>query len=209
MSTLPEQFSAARKTQVEAQLEFFRKLSSKAVESTEKVIALNLSTSRASLEKSAETVRQLFEAKDPRDLFALTAKSQENFESLLAYGRELFSIAAGARLDFGSAAPVAVPQLAAVPAVAAAPVETVVEVQAEAAEPEPEPIAEPTPIAKAVGKAVKSAAPEPVSAPLSAPAIEAEPLEVSGIEPVEASPPPKAAKAKALEIVPPKAAKKK
>lgn len=107
MSTLPEQLSAARKSQVDAQLELFRSLSSKAVESAEKVMALNFSTGRASLEKSAAAVRQLLAAKDPRDLLALTTQTQENFETLLAYGSALFSIAASARFPqpAASAAP--------------------------------------------------------------------------------------------------------
>lgn len=187
MSTLPEQFSAARKTQVEAQLEFFRKFSSKAVESTEKVIALNLSTSRATLEKSTDTIRQLFAAKDPRDLLALTAQSQESFNSLLAYGRELFSIAAGARVDFTVPAPsTSVPtQLIA----ASAPVETVVEVQAE---PIAEPIAETTPIAEAISQIVPPTVAQPAAAPVEA----APDIVISTVAPVDA-PPPKASRAKA------------
>jgi uncharacterized protein YoaH (UPF0181 family) len=90
MSTFPEQFSAAGKSQVEAQLAFFQNVASKAVEGAEKIIALNLSTGRASLEKSQAAVYQLFAVKDPRDLFSLTHQSQENFDTLLAYGRDLF-----------------------------------------------------------------------------------------------------------------------
>ena len=97
MSTLPEQFSAARKAQVEQQLEYVRQFGTKFVESTEKVIALNLHAGRASVEHSTTALRQLFAAKDPRDLLALTSQSQVGFDSLLAYSRELLSIASGAQ----------------------------------------------------------------------------------------------------------------
>ena len=96
MSTLPEQFSAAQKSQVESQLKFFQSFTSKAVESTEKVIALNMSHSRDQFEKSTAALRQLWTVKDPRDLLSLTTQSQASFDSLLAYGRGLADIAAGA-----------------------------------------------------------------------------------------------------------------
>ncbi|NHZ39074.1 phasin family protein [Massilia aquatica] len=97
MSNLPEQFSAARKAQLEAQLDAFRHFSGKAVENTEKLIALNLQTTRASVEKSTAAIQQLLTAKDPRDLFALTAHSRDGFDTMLAYGRALFGIAGSAR----------------------------------------------------------------------------------------------------------------
>jgi phasin family protein len=95
MSTFPEQFSAAGKSQVEAQLAFFQNVTAKAVEGAEKIIALNLTTGRASVEKSTAAMRQLLTVRDPRDLLAFTTHSQENFDTLLAYGRELFTIASG------------------------------------------------------------------------------------------------------------------
>lgn len=116
MNTFPEQFSAAGKSQVEAQLAFFQNVASQAVEGAEKIFALNLSTSRASLEKSNAALIELLSAKDPRDLFTLTRQSQEGFDTLLAYGRELFTIATGtqaAMLKSAPAAPQAVPALAA------------------------------------------------------------------------------------------------
>lgn len=97
MSTFPEQFSAAGKSQVEAQLAFFQNVTAKAVEGAEKIIALNLNTSRASIEKSTAAMRQLLTVKDPRDLLTFTTQSQESFDTLLAYGRELFTIATGAQ----------------------------------------------------------------------------------------------------------------
>lgn len=186
MSTLPEQFSAVRKSQIEAQLAFFQNLTTKAVEGAEKIIALNLSTTRASMEKSSAAVRQLFTVKDPRDLFALTTQSQENFDSLMAYSRELFSIASGTQAALlKQSVPAEAPALLPAPSV----------------EPLPE-VGAVKPIAKAVAKGV----PKPAAAPIP----EAEPIVVSGLDPVDAAPPPKpAGDPEQLDILAPKARKKK
>ena len=198
MTTLPEQFSAARKAQVETQLDYVRQVTSKVVESTEKVIALNLSTGRASIEKSAATFQQMLSAKEPRDLLALTTQSQTSFDTLLAYGRELFSIASGTQAELiksaASTAKAGAAKAGAAKAGAAkAPVE--VEVQAEAAaEPEPEialqvPVpeeAKPAVLAEAISEAV--AEPE-VPVLTAAPVEAAGQVELSGIAPVDAAPP--------------------
>lgn len=236
MSTLPEQFSAARKAQVESQLDYVRSFTSKVVESTEKVIALNLSTTRAALEKSSATLRQLFTAKDPRDLLTLTTQSQTSFESLLAYGSELFSIASGAQGALLKAAPVpapalAAPQLAPVTQLSAVPPAPVAEVEVDAqveVEPAPAPVAAapvaptpdlaeetvpvpeaiaPTPAAKAVIEAVA----EPEIPVLSAaPVPESAPeLKFGGIEPVEARKPSAQAQDKQLDMLTSKSRKKK
>lgn len=193
MSTLPEQLSAVRKSQVEAQLAFFQNFTSKAVEGAEKLIALNLNTTRASLEKSSAAVRQLIAAKDPRDLLALTTQSQENFDTLLAYGRELFSIATGAQAALlQPAAP------GPVPAFLTAPSDTA------AATPESFPeVALAKPIAKAGAKAM----PKPAAAPVP---LEPEPVVVAGLEPVDALAPLHAdADQEQLDSLTPKARKKK
>lgn len=183
MSTLTDQFSAARTAQVEAQITFFKEFSSKAVESAGQLIALNLAVTRASVEKSTAAMGQLLTVKDPRDLFALTTQTQAGFDSLLAYGRALAGIASGASFSFTPAAAPAAPaaQLAApqpaafTPELAAAP------------EAEPLPAAEARPIARAASKAVKSTAARPAAAP-----VEAAPKKVvvSTLKAVEAAPPP-------------------
>ena len=74
MSTLREQFSAARKAQVETQLDFVRNLTSKVVESTEKVIALNLSTGRDARQKSAAPRRHQESDRDTRGSIAVASE---------------------------------------------------------------------------------------------------------------------------------------
>ena len=109
MTSLPEQLSEARRSQLEAQLDFFRTLTARAFDSASQVMALNFTASRASVEQSSRAVRQLFSISDPRDLLALGTLTEEQLRTLFAYGRDLFSIASGARDDmlrqYGTAAP--------------------------------------------------------------------------------------------------------
>ncbi|SHG41176.1 phasin family protein [Massilia sp. CF038] len=149
MSTFPEQFSAAGKSQVEAQLAFFQNVTAKAVEGAEKIINLNLTTTRASFEKSSAAMQQLFTVKDPRDLFSLTTQSQANFDTLLAYGRELFSIASGTQLALLQRNDVPVQENTVVPSAPAEPFPVAAKVK---------------PIALAAAEVVESTPPEPVAA---------------------------------------------
>src|SRR5471032_463870 len=99
MSSITEQFSAATKSQLEAQFKIFNTFASTAVDSAEKVIALNISTTKASVEKSSAAAKKLLEAKDPREFFSLSSAEPASFDNLLAYGRELYSIASGVQSD--------------------------------------------------------------------------------------------------------------
>lgn len=218
MTTLPEQFSAARKSQVESQINFFQNYATTAVESAEKIIALNLRMSRASMEKSSAAVRQLLSVQDPRDLFALTTHSQENFESLLAYGRQLFSIATGSQVALlKQAAPVIAPPVPEAPEAPQAPkapkAEPLKAPEAKAApavvEADALPVpAKAKPIAKAVSTAAAEAAPVKPAKPAAAPVpAVAAPVVVTKLKAVEAAPP--AAEPKQLDMLTPKPKAKK
>jgi phasin family protein len=195
MSTFPEQFSEARKSQLDVQFNLIRTFTGKAFDSAEKIMALNFDASRASLEKSSALVRQIMAVKDPRDLFALTKEGQSQFDSVMAYGRQLFSIVAAPAV---SAATETAPALdAPVPAAAAAKEAPPAPVQASlmpeagpvAAEGEaaPAPVAEPNAIAKAAGKAAELPKPSAASFPVPS---SSKPIEVAPVKPVEAAPPP-------------------
>lgn len=95
MTSLTEQLSAVRKSQWEAQLDVFRALSKRALDGAEQLIALNLKTSRASVEQAAGTFKQLLEASNPRDLLAISSTAQGQWQQFFSYGRELLGIAAG------------------------------------------------------------------------------------------------------------------
>ncbi|WP_198117576.1 phasin family protein [Massilia rhizosphaerae] len=95
MTSLTEQLSAVRKSQWEAQLDVFRALSKRALDGAEQLIALNLKTSRASVEQAAGTFKQMLEASNPRDLLAISSTAQGQWQQFFSYGRELLGIAAG------------------------------------------------------------------------------------------------------------------
>lgn len=137
MTSLPEQFSAARQAQLDNSFKLIRSFSDQALDRTSRVFALQLDASRAAVEQSSSAMRQLLAARDPRDLLALGSQSQQHLRAMLDYGRELFSIATSGmsipmlRSQPAQAVPDAAPQQAALPA--SAPVEAV-EVAAEAFE---------------------------------------------------------------------------
>ncbi len=95
MTSFSEQLSAVRKSQWEAQLDVFRALSKSALDSAEQLIALNMKTSRASVEQATGTFKQLLEITNPRDLLAIGTTAQGQWQQFFSYGRELLGIAAG------------------------------------------------------------------------------------------------------------------
>lgn len=97
MSSITEQFSAVTKSQLEAQFQILNTLASTAVDSAEKVIALNLNTTRASVEKSSAAAKQWLSARDPKEFLSLSTPQAGSFDALLSYGRELYSIATSAQ----------------------------------------------------------------------------------------------------------------
>lgn len=105
MFNVPEQFSAATKANFESQLALLNALTTKAFESVEKVIELNVNAARASLEESSATARQLLAAKDAQEFFSLSAaQAQPSTEKAIAYGRHLAGIASSTQAEFAKAA---------------------------------------------------------------------------------------------------------
>jgi hypothetical protein len=97
MTPFSDQLSAVRQAQLQAQLDIFRTLTSRALDSAGQIAVLNMRTSRASLEQAADTMKHLLEARDPRDLLAFGSAAQGQWHTLFSYGRELFGLAVGAR----------------------------------------------------------------------------------------------------------------
>ncbi|MBD8529808.1 MULTISPECIES: phasin family protein [unclassified Massilia] len=95
MTSLPEQFSAARLTQLDNGFNLMRSFGDQALDQTSRVVALQLNASRSAIEQSSAALRQLLAIRDPRDLLAFGSQSQQQLRSMLDYGNELFSIAAG------------------------------------------------------------------------------------------------------------------
>ncbi|WP_051293625.1 phasin family protein [Pseudoduganella violaceinigra] len=166
MFSIPEQFSAATKSQLEAQLKILNNFAATAFEGAQKVIALNLSITKANVEKGSAAARELLAAKDPQEFFAKSSARVPNFDGVFAYNRELFSIASNTQAELFQAAqeqlkeagkqtaqvqqlatPVAVPVEAPVPKVVK-PIPKIekVEAKVEAEESKPEVKAESKPV---------------------------------------------------------------
>ena len=105
MFAIPEQFSNATKANFESSFAIFSSLTSKAFEGMEKLVELNLTAAKASLEESSIATRQLLSAKDPQEFFSLTAaQAQPTAEKAISYSRQFASIAAGTQAEFSKAA---------------------------------------------------------------------------------------------------------
>jgi phasin family protein len=146
MFPVPEQLSQVAKSQLETQLNILNNFANKAFEGAQKVIALNVSTARASVEQGSDVVQQLLAAKDPKEFISLSAAQAPSLDKVLAYGRELFSIASQtqaellqtARDQLGaapSAGAAVQPPALNVPAAVAEPAALVVETAQAAADP--------------------------------------------------------------------------
>lgn len=212
--------TVAARQHVATQLAFFQALTTRALENAERILALNIQTTRATLDQTSGVVRQLATARDPRDLLVLGAQSQQHLETAMAYSRKLFEITSKPAVP-------ASPEPAAAEAPAPAPVAPIVteppvivdEPIAQAApapdpvvsaiqpsshpmgeaDPEPAPAmpAKAKPIAKAASKV--AAAPLDVPHPAASPMPEAGPVAIPALTPVDAiaepaSPPAKRTK---------------
>ena len=105
MFSFQEQISAATKSNLETQLALLTALTGKAFESAEKIIELNMSVAKASLEETTANARQLLAAKDPQEFIALsTSQAQPNGEKAAAYGRQVMGIVSGLQAEMTKAA---------------------------------------------------------------------------------------------------------
>ena len=224
MISLPEQFNAARKAQFEAGFDLFQSFANQAFESASRFAALNLSTSRDAMERSARTATALFASRDPRDLLMLGGHAEEQLRSLFSYGRELMNIAGGVRpyavraslagsnietVAFKAVPPAPAPAPSTLETAAPAPAPVLAHAAAPAAEPvvvaEPEPAVEllvtaeqaaPVPVAepKAIAKAAGKGNARAAAVPHPA---------AAPVEPGDTAEPPK------VEVAPPSPRRKK
>lgn len=105
MFSMSEQLSAATKSQIESQLAMFNILTAKAFDSMEKFIELNVNATKASIDETSATAKQLLAIKDPQEFFAVSAaQAQPTAEKAFAYSRHLASIASSTQAEFTKAA---------------------------------------------------------------------------------------------------------
>jgi phasin family protein len=212
--TFPDKLSEAGKDQLAKQIDFFQALTTRAFENAERILALNLQTTRAALDQTSGAVRQLAEVRDPRDLLALTGQTQQQVEAAMAYSRKLFEIAnqpakapaappaPDEHIDTAPPVKVSEPVAESAPAPVAATLDEPAEPAAAPepvassilpskhpmgeADPEPEPAmtAKAKPIARAASKV--AAAPVDTPHPAASPMPEAGPIVIPAITPVDA-----------------------
>lgn len=101
MSSISKQISAAAQTALTSPLAVINSLSKTVFGSLEKIMALNISTAKQSLENSSAATRQLFSVSKPEELLTLSkAQSYPHIEKMTAYARELTDISTHARSEF-------------------------------------------------------------------------------------------------------------
>lgn len=217
MFSFTEQFSAATANaksqldkQLNKQLSIANEFATTAFDGVQQIIALNVSATKATVEKSSAAAKQLFEARDPSEFFKLNPVQAPNFDSLLAYGRELVSIASKTQADLLEVVKEQIKDVTEAGAAAAAkPLSLVGSVAQPAAAPASSPVAAPAaapaapaPAAAPAAKAPAAAVPPaPAAAPVAAEAqAEAEPVAPA---PVVTPPAPKAVAAAVAEAVAP------
>jgi phasin family protein len=100
MTYTAEQFIATNKANVEA----LASLSSQAFGGFEKLVELNLATSKAALAEGFTHVQSVLAVKTPQELVALhTSAVQPSVEKSVAYGRDLYSIASSTGAEIAKA----------------------------------------------------------------------------------------------------------
>ena len=105
MFTSTEQISAATKTTLENQIALMTALTQKAFSGVEKLIELNMTVAKTSMEESNAAVKQMLTAKDAQEFFAMsTAQSQPTAEKAISYVRHVAGIASEVQAEFTKAA---------------------------------------------------------------------------------------------------------
>jgi phasin family protein len=101
MYATPEQFAAASKAGVE---NFFAAATS-GFSTMERLMELNVATTKAMMSDAAENTRAVFEVKDAKELLALNASlAQPAVEKAVSYGRHVYGIVAETQLALRKAA---------------------------------------------------------------------------------------------------------
>ncbi|MYN09035.1 phasin family protein [Pseudoduganella aquatica] len=191
MFSFTEQFSAATATaksqldqQLSKQLNIASEYATTAFDGVQQIIALNVSTTKASVEKTSAAAKQLFDVKEPAEFFKLNAAQSPSLDSLLAYSRELYNIASRTQAELLEVVKEQIKDVTAAGTAAAAAAAKQLPLASAGATPfsapVSAPVSAPAPAAAPVAKAAP--APAPVAAPVepvaAAPAAEAAPATV-------------------------------
>ncbi len=105
MSTTPEQMSAAAKLAIESQVTLFSSLAQKTFAGLEKLIELNISVAKTSMEESNAARSQILSSKEPNAFFSggvpMTPPSAER---AVAYAKQVAGIATEIQSEFSKVA---------------------------------------------------------------------------------------------------------
>lgn len=105
MFPIQDQISVATKANLDANFALYASLTHKTLESVEKLINLNISTVKASMEASSTVARKILTAKDPEEfLAAISEQAKPKFDTAIAYGSNVASIASSTQSEFTKAA---------------------------------------------------------------------------------------------------------
>lgn len=105
MTNSTEQLATAARTQLDNQLQLATAITGSLIDGMEKLVGLNLQATRASVEASIGSAKNLLAAKDPQEFFTLAShQAQPQADIALTYGRHLSSIASDAHRDLSRAA---------------------------------------------------------------------------------------------------------
>lgn len=100
-----DQISETARSNFESQVSLYADFTAKALENLEKLVTLNLTASRASLEEAASATRQILGAKDPQEFMSLmAAQARPNIDKAVSYGGHLVNIAANMQTEMGKLA---------------------------------------------------------------------------------------------------------
>jgi phasin family protein len=115
-----EQFPAAGKAQLDAQLSLMTALASASLDSAGKLAALNLGTVKAIMADYPFMVQQGLAASTPQEWLSLASvQMRPSLERMMTYGRQLAELTLAAQTDMSAAAQRATAQASAAPQAAA------------------------------------------------------------------------------------------
>lgn len=105
MLPIQDQISDTARANIDANMALYTSLSHKALENVEKLINLNISAVKSSMEVSSDIARKMLTAKGPEEFFAVIAEqAKPKFDTAIAYGSQFANIASSTQSEFTRAA---------------------------------------------------------------------------------------------------------
>jgi phasin family protein len=101
MNPMSDQMSAATKAQIESQIELLNTLTARTVDSIEKIIALNVTATKSTIDDATARMNQALQSKSPQEALAgAQGQAQPAAEKVMAYSRNLAEIVSTTQTEF-------------------------------------------------------------------------------------------------------------